>query len=127
MPEMDGAELLRRVRRLLPGLPALMVTGYVKDRASLDAVEVEVLRKPFALATLGARVRELLGLTPEAPHSRAGAALGRHGLAFRAATPFRGGTAPPGDALSYRVQFENHGPGARPIIAHPRARLVLRT
>ena len=42
-----------------------MVTGYVKDRASLDAVEVEVLRKPFALATLGARVRELLGLTPE--------------------------------------------------------------
>ena len=74
MPEMDGAELLRRVRRLLPGLPALMVTGYVKDRASLDAVEVEVLRKPFALATLGARVRELLGLTPGAPHSRAGAA-----------------------------------------------------
>src|SRR3954447_11331316 len=64
MPEMDGAELLRRVRRLLPGLPALMVTGYVKDGGSRDAVEVEVLRKPFALATLGARVRELLGLTP---------------------------------------------------------------
>ena len=42
MPEMNGAELLRRVRKLRPGLPALMVTGYVKDRASLDEVEVEV-------------------------------------------------------------------------------------
>jgi CheY-like chemotaxis protein len=75
MPEMDGAELLRCVRQRRPGLLALMVTGYVKDRASLDAVEVEVLRKPFQLAVLGARVRELLGLTPEAPHSHAGAAV----------------------------------------------------
>jgi CheY-like chemotaxis protein len=69
MPEMDGAELLRRVRMLRPGpgIPALMVTGYVKDRASLDALDVEVLRKPFPL---GARVRDLLGLTQEAPHPR---------------------------------------------------------
>ena len=92
MPEMDGAELLRRVRRLRPGLPALMVTGYVKDRASLDAVEVEVLRKPFPLATLGARVRELLGLTPGAPHSRAGAAAGRPRASFA-------GRPPPGRAI----------------------------
>jgi CheY-like chemotaxis protein len=74
MPEMDGAELLRRVRKLRPGIPALMVTGYVKDRASLEAVEVEILRKPFPLAALGARVRDLLGLTQEVPHPRAEAA-----------------------------------------------------
>ncbi len=74
MPEMDGAELLRRIRALRPGIPALMVTGFVRDRASLDALDVEVLRKPFALAALGARVRELLGLVTEAPHPRAGTA-----------------------------------------------------
>ena len=62
------------MRWLRPDLPALMVTGYVKDRESLDAVEVEVLHKPFPLATLGARVRELLGLTTGATHSRAGTA-----------------------------------------------------
>jgi signal transduction histidine kinase/CheY-like chemotaxis protein len=71
MPEMDGAELLRRARRLRPGLPALMVTGYVKDRARLDALDVEVLRKPFPLATLAARVRDLLGPAPDAASARA--------------------------------------------------------
>ena len=76
MPEMNGAELLRRVRKLRPGLPALMVTGYVKDRASLEG-RGRGVRKPFPLATLGARVRELLGLTPGAPHSRAEAATQR--------------------------------------------------
>jgi signal transduction histidine kinase len=70
MPEMDGAELLRRVRQLRPGVPALMVTGYVRDRTSLDALDIEILSKPFPLAALGARVRDLLGLTPEAPHPR---------------------------------------------------------
>ena len=74
MPEMDGAELLRRVRALRPGIPALMVTSFVRDRASLDALDVEVLRKPFALAALGARVRELLGVMTEAPHPHAGTA-----------------------------------------------------
>lgn len=68
MPEMDGAELLRRARETRPGIPALMITGYVKDRAGLDALEVDVLRKPFPLAALGARVRELLRLASEAPH-----------------------------------------------------------
>jgi signal transduction histidine kinase len=73
MPEMDGAELLRRARQRRPGLPALMVTGYVKDRASLDAIEVEVMRKPFPLAALGARVRKLLGLPHDGPGAQAGA------------------------------------------------------
>ena len=89
MPEMDGAELLRRVRWLRPDLPALMVTGYVKDRESLDAVEVEVLRKPFPLAALGARVRELLGLTPGATHSRAGTAA--RAASYRGRTGVSGG------------------------------------
>jgi len=70
MPEMDGGELLRRARALRPGIPALMVTGYINDRTGLDSLDVEVLRKPFPLATLGARVRDLLGLSQEAPPPR---------------------------------------------------------
>jgi signal transduction histidine kinase/CheY-like chemotaxis protein len=73
MPEMDGAELLRRVRQIRPGLPALMVTGYIKDRASLDALDVAVLHKPFPLAVLGARIHELLGLLHNRPGPRTGA------------------------------------------------------
>ena len=62
MPGMDGAELLRRARLLRPNLPALLVTGYANDTKLLDSLEVGVLRKPFPLAVLGARVRELLNL-----------------------------------------------------------------
>ncbi|HJU20148.1 MAG TPA: ATP-binding protein [Stellaceae bacterium] len=60
MPEMDGIELLRRARAEHPHLAALLVTGYAKDRALPETPDIEVLRKPFRLAELGARVDELL-------------------------------------------------------------------
>jgi CheY-like chemotaxis protein len=68
MPGMNGIELIRRARELRPGLPVLLVTGYVDD-AKLGTFDVEILRKPIRLADLGARVVELLG-KPEAPRRR---------------------------------------------------------
>lgn len=63
MPGMNGAELIRRAREARPGLPVLLVTGYVDD-AHLGSLDVEILRKPIRLADLGTRVCELLG-SPE--------------------------------------------------------------
>src|ERR1051325_631393 len=64
MPGMNGAELIRRAREARPGLPVLLVTGYVDD-AHLGSPHFGVLGKPIRLADLGTRVCELLG-SPEA-------------------------------------------------------------
>ncbi|PWC79717.1 response regulator [Azospirillum sp. TSH64] len=46
MPGMNGAEVVRNVRTLRPGLPALIVTGYA-DTPDLGEA-VRLLRKPFS-------------------------------------------------------------------------------
>lgn len=55
MPVMSGAELVHRVRRVDPGLPAVVVTAYTADD-DLQAARAEgllaVLPKPVPLATL---------------------------------------------------------------------------
>lgn len=60
MPEMDGPTLHRRLMRLRPEVPVLYISGHSGDRSGrmdLVAAGVEVLRKPFTLAVLAARVR----------------------------------------------------------------------
>ena len=48
MPHVSGAEFLREARKLCPGVPALMITGYADADAISDRPEaVEVLLKPF--------------------------------------------------------------------------------
>ncbi len=63
MPGMSGREVVDELRRGLPGLPALFVSGYTQDaiaqRGVLDS-GVEFLPKPFTPATLVARVRATL-------------------------------------------------------------------
>jgi CheY-like chemotaxis protein len=55
MPVMDGAELVREVRRVDPGLPVIVITAFFRD-AGLRAVESEgplaVLPKPVPVAQL---------------------------------------------------------------------------
>ncbi|PWC90966.1 hypothetical protein TSH100_02005 [Azospirillum sp. TSH100] len=46
MPGMNGAEVVRNVRQLRPGMPALIVTGYA-DTPDLGEA-VRLLRKPFS-------------------------------------------------------------------------------
>lgn len=61
MPGLSGAEVARRVRSEVPGLPVLLVTGFA-DSETLDAIdgEVGVLRKPFESRELLRRVAEML-------------------------------------------------------------------
>jgi two-component system, OmpR family, response regulator MprA len=63
MPNVDGLEVCRRLRRIGSRLPVLMLTARdeVDDRvAGLDAGADDYVVKPFALAELLARVRALL-------------------------------------------------------------------
>src|SRR5216117_1837207 len=70
MPNVDGLEVCRRLRRSGSRLPVLMLTARdeVDDRvAGLDAGADDYVTKPFALDELLARVRALLRRT--APES----------------------------------------------------------
>jgi two-component system response regulator MprA len=63
MPDVDGIDVCRRLRRMGSRLPVLMLTARdeVADRvAGLDAGADDYVVKPFALAELLARVRALL-------------------------------------------------------------------
>src|SRR6266542_6054065 len=63
MPNIDGLEVCRRLRRAGSKLPVLMLTARdeVSDRvAGLDAGADDYVVKPFALVELLARVRALL-------------------------------------------------------------------
>ncbi len=69
MPQMDGLEVCRRLRRNGDSTPVLMLTALdsVSDRvAGLDAGADDYLVKPFALEELFARVRALLRRTTPA-------------------------------------------------------------
>ncbi|MGE0435215.1 MAG: PAS domain S-box protein [Planctomycetota bacterium] len=48
MPEVNGPELIRRMRLLLPGVPAIMLTGYPAEHIQGDATisDVQTLAKP---------------------------------------------------------------------------------
>ena len=70
MPGMDGPALVRAVRRICPGIPAVMVSGYAEPvlRHDLASADIAFLAKPYATAELldlvarltGAAVREAL-------------------------------------------------------------------
>jgi CheY-like chemotaxis protein len=63
MPEMNGMELYRRLSSLRSGLKVLFMTGYAHDlleRYGKEGLEVPVLNKPFTIAHLTQKVREVL-------------------------------------------------------------------
>jgi len=63
MPGMTGAQLALELRRKLPRLPVLMITGYAQLRPE-EAGDFDVLVKPYRHAELALRIAELLSEEP---------------------------------------------------------------
>ena len=63
LPGVDGRVLAERIRRSLPGIPVLFVSGYgeqVVGRGGILEDGIELLQKPFGPSELSARIRDLL-------------------------------------------------------------------
>ena len=68
MPEIDGIELVRRLRGISPSIRALFFTGYSEElnRRPADLQDIPVLAKPFSAEALATAVRAAAGLSPGA-------------------------------------------------------------
>jgi signal transduction histidine kinase/CheY-like chemotaxis protein len=59
MPEITGVDAMKAILAKRPNVPFLYMTGYVGP-TKLDPAEQRVLKKPFTIAELAAKVEELL-------------------------------------------------------------------
>jgi len=62
MPEMDGLELLARIKERYPGVPVMMVTAYGDDERRRRATQygaAEFITKPVDFDDLKAQLRQL--------------------------------------------------------------------
>jgi CheY-like chemotaxis protein len=69
MPEMDGLQLLREVKRRRPDLPVIMITAYddLERRRTADALgAVDFLNKPIDFDQLKQRIRAFGAEEPRA-------------------------------------------------------------
>jgi DNA-binding response OmpR family regulator len=67
LPDLDGLEVCRRLRKRLPDLPVLMLTARAEEVdavVGLDAGADDYVTKPFRLAELMARIRAALRRAP---------------------------------------------------------------
>jgi DNA-binding response OmpR family regulator len=67
LPDVDGLEVCRQLRRRLPDLPVLMLTARAEEVdavVGLDAGADDYVTKPFRLAELMARIRAALRRAP---------------------------------------------------------------
>ena len=60
MPELSGLDLVRLVREPYPELPVLLATGYSEEISEDAASEFEVIRKPYGLEALAAKLSAAL-------------------------------------------------------------------
>jgi CheY-like chemotaxis protein len=59
MPGMTGLELARQARRLYPGLPIIIATGY-PDLPEAHGLEIECVFKPYIQEQLSKEIAKLL-------------------------------------------------------------------
>jgi excisionase family DNA binding protein len=65
MPEMDGAELFKRIKEVKPNLPVTIVTGYPDSDLMMKALTygpLGVMKKPFSGSDILAAVNNFLSL-----------------------------------------------------------------
>lgn len=68
MPDMDGEEVIRALRRLQSHLPAILVSGYNEDyfaQRFIDPKDTEFLSKPFDSTQLITKLNKVLGSNVE--------------------------------------------------------------
>ena len=72
MPGMDGLALVRALRRIWPGLPAVLVSGYAAPalRQDLASADITYLSKPYAIAELLEAVALVCGAAASAATER---------------------------------------------------------
>jgi PAS domain S-box-containing protein len=72
MPQMSGAELIRRLRQISPGVRVLVSSGHLGvDDADSALAGVPIVHKPFSLNQLATAVQRLLASPKESPSVRA--------------------------------------------------------
>lgn len=68
MPQIDGFEFLRKVRRIYPDVPVLFITAYGSLESAINAIRdraSDYILKPFSIDEILLRLRANLGLTKE--------------------------------------------------------------
>jgi two-component system, cell cycle sensor histidine kinase and response regulator CckA len=64
MPGMGGVETFRRIRKLVPGIPVLLSSGFTDPEAAATLMAEGlngIIPKPYRMESLSARIREVLG------------------------------------------------------------------
>jgi len=63
MPRVDGAQVIREARKLLPNLPVICISGYTEESVLKEVESLDKLRflsKPFSLKQLAGAVKEAI-------------------------------------------------------------------
>lgn len=63
MPDLDGIQLLKKVRRQYPDMPVLFITGYASPQMIGEAAPDGLLTKPFRIAHIEELIEETLART----------------------------------------------------------------
>jgi CheY-like chemotaxis protein len=68
MPKLNGINVVEQLHRLQPGIPIILITGYLSAMAGATILNevAEILAKPFDLNVLRSTVRRLLDSTSHA-------------------------------------------------------------
>ncbi len=63
MPSMDGPTMAREIRKLLPGIPVIFMSGYAEEqlRKEIDIPDMHFIPKPFSVAQIAGKVAQVLG------------------------------------------------------------------
>ena len=65
MPEMNGIELLKKIREKSNSLPVIIMTAYVKKDLLLNIMRLNcnsIIEKPFTLNKLNGEIKKCLGI-----------------------------------------------------------------